>query len=79
MSTCEEDSWAYLLVINNTLIHSPTWSLEAHGYQGSQIHHVNSFNELYNVVPTYIFSPGCEYGRYDEVYGNWSGMLGHVG
>lgn len=82
MTTWMEDDFLYILVENNTLVTYPTF---LHGEMSSAgesnipypPEHINTFIEAYDIVPDYI-DPNYIYGRYDEVTGKWSGMLGHV-
>ena len=84
MTTWMEDDYLYILIENNTMISYPPWDIEEFLYKCTgncdlayAPDHIISFLERYPVVPTYI-DAGYEYGRYDEVHGNWSGMIGHV-
>ena len=43
----------------------------------SHAEQTSSFLEEYGVVPTFIDS-NWVYGTFDEVHGNWSGMIGDV-
>ena len=82
MTTWMEDDFLYILVVNNTLVTYPPF---LHGEMSSigsgnipyPPEHINTFIEAYNIVPDYI-DPDYIYGRYNELHGNWSGMLGHV-
>ena len=48
--------------------------LEGWSYIADQ---VNSFLDMNAIDPTYI-DPNWVYGYFDEVHGNWTGMIGHV-
>ena len=75
-----EDELLYLKVENNTLITHPPLEhqrLEGYSFIAFPPEHVNSFLEIYNIVPTYI-DPNDTYGYFDEVNGVWTGMIGHV-
>ena len=43
----------------------------------SHAEQTNTFLEEFGIVPTFIDSKWV-YGAYDEVNGNWTGMIGHV-
>ena len=77
-----EDDYLHLKVVNNKLITFPKIEFEHQRREGEfeitpHPGQVNSFLETYNIVPTYI-DPNYVYGYYDEVNGNWTGMIGHV-
>ena len=73
-----EDDVLLFKVVNNTLIiyHNNTdeWQGAGYTYIADQ---VNTFLKAYDIEPTYI-DPNYTYGYFDEVNGNWTGMIGHV-
>lgn len=86
MSTWFYDDFLYLEVENNTLYETINfWATIEMGLMFKAdvdiaflTAHVNSFLERHPIVPTYI-NASYEYGTYNDTYGNWSGMMGHVG
>ena len=76
-----EDPYNILIRIeNDTIFYKPNIP---HGLMSdtslisSHAEQVSSFLEEYGIVPTFIDSNRV-YGAYDEVNGNWTGMIGHV-
>ena len=70
----------HLKVENNTLITYPPLQhqrIEDLPFIALFPEHINSFLEAYNIEPTYI-DPNYVYGIFDEIHGNWTGMMGHV-
>ena len=68
-------------VENNTLIVDPPIEhglYTEHFYTAFHGEHVISFMEQFGIEADYL-DPKRVAGRYNEQYGNWSGMMGHVG
>ena len=75
-----EDDYLYLKVENNILINYPPFEHMRREGDPMIAHvpeQVNSFLEACDIEPTYI-DPNYVYGYFDEVNGNWTGMIGHV-
>ena len=75
-----EDDYYFLKIENNTLITYPPFEhqrMEGFSTISFPAEHVNTFLEANDIIPTYI-DPNYVYGYFDEVNGNWTGMIGHV-
>ena len=77
-----EDDVSFLKVVDNKMIEYPRITyhgLISHGNIVEKVPgHINTFIQSTGLVVDYI-DPNYVYGLYNEEFGNWTGMIGHVG
>ena len=76
-----EDDLLFLKVVDNKMIEYPPvihGLLTDNNFMEYPAEHINTFIQSTGLVVDYI-DPNYVYGLYNEEFGNWTGMIGHVG
>ena len=75
-----EDDYLNIMVKDNNMEIYPTYlhgMNTGHFFITSPPEHINTFIARNGLAVDYI-DPNYVYGRYNNLFGNWSGMIGHV-